>query len=240
MTNNGEQNQMTPKSLTRYWMMGAAAAIVLIAAVFAGVLAANYTLGDDDDDEIPHTEIGGEQAFMAPRINPPWPKPEVELTDTEGNPYDIVAETEGEVTLVYLGYTNCPDICPTHMNDIAATLDTMDPEDAEEVNVIFITTDPERDTPEVMRRWLNLFGEDFVGLTADQETIDEVQVALGVEPARPFETERAGDGYEVSHAAFVYAFDQTNLAHLVFPGGVDRETWLHDLTKLVQEGWTES
>jgi protein SCO1 len=253
-----EERKTRKGAVARFWVLGVVGALVLIIAAVAGVFAANLATDDDSanadtDDrsvdagaesgELAEARAGGEKPdFYGVRINPPWPKPDFVLTDTGGNDFDIVAETEGYVTLIALGYTNCPDICPTHMLDIREMLRAMDPEDARQVKVIFITTDPARDTPEVLDRWLGLFNPDFIGLTADQETIERVQIAMGVEPAEAVETERARAGgfeYEVTHAAFVYAFDpETELAHLVYPFGIEREHWLHDVTKLVQEGYT--
>ncbi len=130
------------------------------------------------------------------------------------------------------------------MFDIAETLKEMDPEDAEQIKVVFVTTDPERDTPEVIRRWLDLFNEDFVGLTADQETINQLQRAVGTQPAEQVESDRVED-YEVNHAAYVMAFTkEDNLAYTVYPvmqdlSGFPREAWLNDMTLLVNEGYTD-
>lgn len=209
------------------------ASVVLVASACSG--------GDDDDDA---TEIGDQTAvsgFMGATIKPPMPKPDFTLTDTSGEPFDLVKDTEGYVTLLYLGYTHCPDICPTHMLEIAETLKAMDPADVEKVKVVFITTDPDRDTPEVMRHWLDLFDTDFIGLTSDQATLDELQISMGMNPGRGAVTDRSGpDGYEVSHAAYVLAFGTDNIAHLAYPGGMGREVWLNDLPKLVREGYKES
>jgi protein SCO1 len=217
-------------SLTRFWLFGAIGAVVLVGAVIAGVVVA----GQFSDDEPPE--------YMGVRIQPPWPKPDFVLQDTAGNDYDIVEETKGYVTLIFMGYTHCPDECPTHMLDISQTLKEMDPEDAEQVKVLFVTTDPERDTPERMRQWLDLFHPEFVGLTADMDTLVAFQRTMGVQAAEQYEAEGIGEeGYGVAHAVFVFAFDrETNLAHLVYPIGIERDEWLNDLTNLVQEGWHES
>lgn len=207
-------------------------------AMFAAVACGG---GDDDDDS---TDIGGETAvsgFLGARIRPPMPKPDFTLTDTSGEPFDIVEETKGFVTLLYLGYTHCPDICPTHMLDIAKALEAMDPADVAQVKVVFITTDPERDTPEVMRKWLDLFNPDFIGLTGDQATLDELQISMGMNPGRGAVTDRSGPtGYEVSHAAYVLAFGKDDVANLAYPFGMEREAWVNDVPKLVRDGYKES
>jgi protein SCO1/2 len=216
--------------------------LVLLLLLLAAPLAAACG-GNDDDDEVPSVELGGTETtgFRGATINPPMPKPDFTLTDTSGEPFDIVEETEGYITLLYLGYTNCPDICPTHMLDIAKTLEAMEPEDREQVKVVFITTDPERDTPEVMRKWLDLFSEDFIGLTSDQATLDDLQLAMGMQPGRGAVTDRSGpNGYEVSHAAYVLAFGKDNVANLAYLAGMSRDIWLNDIPLLVREGFQES
>src|SRR5689334_11026983 len=84
-------------------------------------------------------------------ISPVTPKPNLVLTDTSGRQFDLQKQTDGYLTLLYLGYTHCPDICPTLMADIEATIKQMKPADASQVKVVFITTDPERDTPQAVR-----------------------------------------------------------------------------------------
>jgi protein SCO1/2 len=165
------------------------------------------------------------------------PKPDFTLTDTSGAPFDFVKETEGYVTLLYFGYTNCPDICPVHMANIGAVLDKLPVDVVRQIKVVFVTTDPERDTPERLREWLDRFDTSFIGLTGTAEQLEAAQVAAGVAPAvkEPLDD----GGYGVSHAAFVIAYTKDDLAHVVYPFGVRQSDWAHDLPKLVEEGWTE-
>ena len=104
---------------------------------------------ETDGDEATQAASGGGEAskviYRGARANPPLPKPDVVLTDTNGDPFDFLAETEGYLTLLYLGYTHCPDICPTHLLELSKVLEAMDPELVERIRVVFITTDPERD-----------------------------------------------------------------------------------------------
>jgi protein SCO1/2 len=195
--------------------------------------------GDDDDDAIPSVVVGGddEPAFRGVLVSPPPAKPNVVLTDTEGEDYNIREETDGYLTLLYLGYTHCPDVCPTHMLDIDKTLETLGPEIASQVKVLFVTTDPDRDTPEALRTWLDLFNEDFVGLTGELDVLEQLQRDMGMAPAQQVPD---GDEYLIEHGSYVLAFDKgDNIAHLVYPLGVTREDWAHDIEKLVREGWQE-
>lgn len=219
--------------------------LLSVAALASVALVAAACGGDDDDSDAAPTstpvELGGEgneSAFMGVRVSPSIPKPEFVLTDSAtGEDYDLMAETEGYLTLFYLGYTNCPSECPIHMLDIANVLDQLPEDVRDQIKVVFVTTDPDRDSEEVIRTWLDNFDPTFIGLTSDKETLEAVQRSVGLNPAA-FGDEDAEGNYRVQHAAYVMAFTaEDNLSHLVYPLGVTEETWLHDLEKLVTEGY---
>src|ERR1700757_3986387 len=86
-------------------------------------------------------------------VAPPLPKPRFVLTDTSGAPFDFWNRTVGSVTLLFFGYTYCPDQCPTHMANIGAALKKLPPGVADQVKLVFVTTDPARDTPVELRGW---------------------------------------------------------------------------------------
>jgi protein SCO1/2 len=165
----------------------------------------------------------------------PQQKVDFTLTDTDGEPFDFRAETEGYVTLLFFGYTYCPDVCPVHMANIAAVLDDLPFEVRRQIKVIFVTTDPERDTPERLRLWLDNFDTSFIGLRGSRDEVNEIQVALGL-PASVIEKTENG-GYVVGHSARVLAFTKDNLAHIGYPFGTRQADWAHDLPLLVDERW---
>jgi len=175
------------------------------------------------------------ESFLGVGVTPPLEKPAEILRDFDGNAFDIRAETEGYVLLLYVGYTNCPDICPTHLNNIAKALDDLPEEVTSKVKVVFITADPERDTPEVLKSYLGLFDESFIGLTGRPEQIASVESELGI--PRTTRTDLGGGDYAVNHAAFVMAYGADDLSHIVFPDGISDEAWRNDITKLALEGW---
>jgi len=169
-------------------------------------------------------------------VTPPLPKPAFTLTDTSGAPFDFRRETDGYVTLLFFGYARCPDECPLHMANVAQSLKTLPPGAGDRVKLVFVTTDPARDTPKILRAWLNQFDRRFIGLTGSQRAIDAVQAAAGVPVAA--KVARAGDDYAIGHANFVIAYTKDNLAHVIYPGGVTRQDWAHDLPQLVNETWS--
>jgi protein SCO1/2 len=168
-------------------------------------------------------------------VTPPLPKPRFVLTDTSGAAFDFQRSTEGYVTLLFFGYTYCPDQCPMHMANLGAALKRLPAGVADQIKLIFVTTDPARDSPAVLRRWLDLFNRRFVGLTGTARAVEAVQRAAGVPPATKMEA--SNTGYAVSHANFVLAYSKDNLAHVIYPGGIGKQDWVHDLPLLTKETW---
>ncbi|MBC7373719.1 MAG: SCO family protein, partial [Frankiales bacterium] len=113
----------------------------------------------------------------------PSARPAFVLTDTSGAAYDFTAQTAGKPTLLYFGYTNCPDECPTAMADIAGALRQVPESLRSRTRVVFVTTDPDRDTAPLIRRFLDQFSVDFVGLRGTQAQVDAAAVATGAAAA---------------------------------------------------------
>jgi len=169
-------------------------------------------------------------------VTPPLPKPRFVLTDTSGAAFDLRQRTDGFVTLLFFGYTSCPDQCPMHMANLSAALRKVPAGIADQVKLVFVTTDPARDSPAVVRRWLDLFDRRFIGLTGTERAIEAVERAAGVPPAT--RTGPSDGNYGVAHANFVLAYSRDNFAHVIYPGGVSKDDWVHDLPLLIKETWT--
>ena len=168
-------------------------------------------------------------------VTPPLPKPRFVLTDTSGAPFDFWNRTQGSMTLLFFGYTNCPSECPMHMASIGTALKQVPSDVADQVKLVFVTTDPARDTPVVLRRWLDGFDRRFVGLTGTEAALEAAQRATGVSIAR--KVAPVNGSYSVAHANFVVAYSKDNLAHLIYPGGVSKDDWIHDLPLMIQGSW---
>ena len=123
-----------------------------------------------------------------------------------------------------------------HLANLGTALKKMPAGISDQVKLVFVTTDPARDTPVELRRWLDLFDRRFIGLTESEAAIEAVQRAAGVAPAQ--KTGLANGNYAVAHANFVLAYSKDNLAHLVYPGGVSKDDWVHDLPLLFTETWS--
>jgi protein SCO1/2 len=170
-------------------------------------------------------------------LEDPDPRPDFTLTDTEGRPYNFLAETKGKVALLFFGYTYCPDVCPVHMAGIAAVLRDFPYDLRQQFEVVFVSVDPERDTPERMREWLDNFDRGFVGLRGDTAEISRIQLEVYLPPAvrldQPGSTARDGvEDYTVGHATQVIAFAADDAVRVIYPFGTKQADWAHDLPKL--------
>lgn len=177
-----------------------------------------------------------ETLYRGGLVSPPLPKPRFTLTDTSGAPFDFALKTQGYVTLLFFGYTHCPDMCPLQMFTIARVFKQVPADIVDQLRVVFVTTDPERDSPQVIRSWLDHFDKRFIGLTGSDAAIEAAQIAANIPPAKKSAV-RPDGAYEVGHAAFVLAYTKDNLAHVIYPLGVKQDDWAHDLPYLAKEAW---
>ncbi|MDH5590105.1 MAG: SCO family protein [Gemmatimonadota bacterium] len=157
------------------------------------------------------------------------------LTDTEGRPFDFRKETDGYLTLLFFGYTSCPDICPLHMANIGAALKELHPDLRGRVKVVFVSVDPQRDTPTRLRGWLDAFDSTFVGLLGTEAQVADILAEYNYPP--PERLDREGT-YLVGHPAAVYAFTPDDLGRAMYRTGTRRSVWVHDLTLLAAHDWS--
>jgi protein SCO1/2 len=187
----------------------------------AGAFVATRSDQAADRDDWAGTVLGIEQT-----------KPQIALTDTAGDPFDLTDATDGQLTLLMFGYTNCPDICPISVATLASALDSMDPAVAGKVRLVFVTADPERDTPERLRAFLDQFDDRFIGLTGTLDELDAAQDAANVPIAVRDEPDEDGS-YAVGHATQMIAYQSDGVARIVYPFGTRESDWVRDLPRLV-------
>ncbi|CAG0954496.1 SCO1 protein [Methylophilaceae bacterium] len=151
------------------------------------------------------------------------------LTDHTGQPRQL-SDFNGKVVALFFGFTHCPDICPTTMADLAAAMKIMGNR-SEEVQVLFVTIDPERDTPEVLAKFVPHFDPRFIGLTGTPEEIDATAKTFKIFYARQ---EDAGKGgYSMDHSAGIYVFDKTGKIRIYLKYGQKPAEIAHDLSRLI-------
>jgi protein SCO1 len=138
---------------------------------------------------------------------------------------------KGRVTVLLFGFTHCPDLCPTALSNLSEVLDQLG-EDRDDVQIAFITVDPERDTSDVLRDYMSAFGPNFVGLTGDPDAIRKAAKAFKVF----FQKIPLPDGdYTMDHSAVIYVLDPRARVRLLFTANRRLEDLVHDILELLHE-----
>jgi protein SCO1/2 len=158
-------------------------------------------------------------------------RPEFTLTATDGSRFDFQTRTKGRLTLLFFGYTNCPDVCPATMAALGAVASHLTSIDRARLDVVFVTTDPGRDSAAALSTWLRQFDAGFVGLTGTVAEVDSAQRAAGVGLAV---RDTARGNYRVSHAAQVLVYSPDDSGHVAYPFGTRQAEWAADLPRLFE------
>lgn len=191
-------------------------------SLLAALVSVLVLAGCGDD---PSGDLHGES------LDPPFRVAGTPLTDTSGEEYSLTASTDKPLTLVFFGYTHCPDICQVVMSSLASALTRLDEEDRDRVDVVFVTTDPARDTGEVLRDYLDHFDPTFIGLTGDLDTITAVgkPLAVSVETGEKLPS----GGYDVVHGTHVTGIDSADEAPVYWPQETSAAEFADDIHELL-------
>ena len=212
------------------------------AVLAAGLLLGGCSAADTDDPDGAAASSSGhdhpgdgirvegpDDRYNGLDLPDPYQRPSFALTDTSGAAFDFAERTAGRPTLLFFGYTNCPDICPTTMADVALALRRLDPAVAGEVQVVFVTTDPATDVAPVLAEYLGRFDADlpveFIGLTGEQGEIDRAQLAAGVPLA---------EDQGRQHSTLLLLYGPDDQAHVAFDGGNTAADIAGDLETVVE------
>lgn len=177
-------------------------------------------------------QMQGEPVVNGAVITPAIASPDLLMTATDGTPYDFAKMTKGRVTFITFGYTHCPDVCPVHMANLAGALKQLTPAQRARVTVVFVTTDPERDSLPQLRRWLSSFDSTFVGLRGTDDQLTAMEQAFHIPPA--VKEALPGGGYGVGHSAQVFAFTPDDSAHVIYLPGMSSAVYVHDIPQLLR------
>lgn len=151
------------------------------------------------------------------------------LPDTKGKTRTL-GDFKGKAVVLFLGYTHCPDVCPTTMAELSQAMQQLGP-DAARVQVLFVTVDPARDTPEVLSQYVHAFNPSFIGLRPN-----ETQLAQFAKDFRVYYAKVPGktpDSYTMDHTAASYVFDPSGKLRLFARDGQGATPWVHDLKLLL-------
>lgn len=169
----------------------------------------------------------GRQGF---EINPPTPAADFRLIDQHGRPFQL-SQQRGHAVLLFFGYTHCPDVCPTTLVTFKAVKEQLGAA-ADRVRFVFVTVDPERDTPERLREYVGFYDPDFVGLWGTPDQMKTIQSAYGVLAQKEPDPGAPG-GYWVVHTAFALLVDPQGRLRAMYPFGTPAGEIAADLRRLV-------
>ena len=153
------------------------------------------------------------------------------LTDHNGA-VRTLADFKGKVVAVFFGYIHCPDVCPTTLSDFAAAFKQLGPQ-AGRVQVVFVTLDPQRDTPDLLKQFVPAFNPGFLGMYTDAGGLR--QLAHEYKVVYQKTSVKGGDDYLIDHSAGTYIYDPQGRLRLLMPYGSSPETIAHDLNVLLSE-----
>lgn len=190
----------------------------LIAFLIVGVVAAGVVLFSKPDN------------FRGTTYAEPYPSaPEIELTRAAGKDFQL-SQVRGKVVALFFGYTSCPDVCPTTMAELKQALEKLGNK-SDQVQVLFVTVDPQRDTPERVQDYVDHFNPNFIGLSGSEPDLAKVWNEYGV--FRQVVDSTSAAGYLVDHTARVTLIDQQGNLRVSFPFDTPVEDVVHDLNLLL-------
>lgn len=170
--------------------------------------------------------------FRGSLLDPPIPAPDFSLTQANGETFTLSAQ-KGKVVLLFFGYTYCPDVCPTTLADLGQVIQRIGKQ-AERVRVVFISVDPNRDTPERAQSYAAAFNPSFTGLSGSEAELQPIWAAYGVYRLVRDDGNH-GDNYLVDHSARVYLIDDKGNLRLTYSFGTPVDDLENDLRLILRE-----
>lgn len=168
--------------------------------------------------------------FHGAALDEPYAMPTASFTTTDGSPFTLTSDATRPVTLLFFGYTHCPDLCNVVLANVASALRRSPQSVRDKVQLVFVTTDPKRDSPQVVREYLDRFDRAFVGLTAPMPQVRAAATTVHIAIAG---TEPDGKGgYEVLHGTQLVGFASDRKAHVVWPDDMTVDDLQADFARL--------
>jgi len=169
-------------------------------------------------------------ALRAGVFDPPRPAPDFALAGSNGSPLRL-SDYRGKVVVLAFGFTSCPEVCPTTLATLASARKQLPPERARDVQVVYVTVDPERDDAARMKGYLAGFDRTFLGGTGGEDALAAVRRDYGISSTR----RASADGYGFSHSSFTYLIDRAGRLRALMPYGHPADDYAHDLALLLAE-----
>jgi protein SCO1/2 len=167
--------------------------------------------------------------LRAGAFSPPRQAPELALTGSDGEEL-LLNRYRGKVVVLGFGFTSCPDVCPTTLAVLAQARKQLGVK-GQDMQVVYVTVDPERDTPERMRKYLSTYDPAFMGATGSAERLATVRKQYGIAAQRKM----YGKNYSVAHSSFTYLIDRAGRLRALMPYGSKADDYVHDVGILLAE-----
>lgn len=177
----------------------------------------------------PAAKTGAEPVLKAGVLSPVMTAPAIKLQGTDGQPIDL-ARYKGKVVLLAFGFSNCGEVCPITLATLAGARKKLG-NDAANVQVVYVTVDPERDTPAQMKKYLASFDPTFVGGVGTRAEIDAAQKSYGISSSKHVNPDGS---YTIGHSSSIYMIDRAGGLRAVMPYGHPVDDFVHDLRILLR------
>ncbi len=204
-------------------------ALSLVAAGLLSACSGSQGAPADNPAGVHISNVHQDTTYHGAALPQPYRMPDVTLTADNGQPFNLITDTAYPVTLVFYGYSNCPDVCPLVLSELASAYLQLPSDVRARTQVLFITTDPARDTDEVLRSYLAKYNPSFLGLTGSMASIKRAAGDMGV-PIQGIKRLPSG-GYDVGHGAQVIGF-HGNLAPVIWTEGTSVPDMVSDIETL--------
>ena len=178
--------------------------------------------------------FGSPASFRGTTYTEPYPvATEIDLARADGSRFRL-SELRGDIVLLFFGYTSCPDVCPATMAKLRQALSELKQTDAERIKVVFVTVDPERDTPERVQEYVTQFHPAFIGLSGSTSELEKIWADYGI--YREIAQEQSAAGYIVNHTVRVSLIDQQGHMRVSYSFDTPVEDFVHDLKLMLKNG----
>ena len=175
---------------------------------------------------------GNDQSWHGKDISGLMPELEFQLTDTDGQSARA-EDSAGQIRLLYFGFTSCPDVCPDTLARLRTAINQLPEAERSQIEILFVSVDPDRDTPERLTNYVDFFGDRITGLTGTEPQLRALSKRYRT--TFGYDEPNGNGNYNVSHSSAVYAFDHQGRARLLLRPDLSAQAISEDLARLAEE-----
>lgn len=183
-----------------------------------------------NDDLVADVEVG-DDGFHGTGLTDGYAMPDVDLTDQDGNAWNLATSATTKALALFFGYTNCPDVCPGILADMATAKRRLENGLGDDVTLVMVTTDPARDNPAALKGYLERIDESFIGLTGELATISAIASSMGI--AIEEGKKLPSGGYEVDHGSQILGIGDDRRVQVIWTTGYSVQDLREDYARLI-------